>query len=630
MLQINVSLEGQLNPVNPGTAPSVTTTGPETPGLNRFGTRVFEKLKAGLYNVSANVITINGNPYDPVIIGSPVSIGNGRAGTVNIDYRIRKGIVTVTVTGLKPGEKGRIHLTGPENRVLELPNGVHPIEVNPGDYTVTADPTADADPAVSAPSVTVRGGQTSPVTVDYKPAKGTISVVVRGLPNGEKANISLQGPQPVSQPLPNGTHAVKVPAGNYAVTAEQKNGFTVTVTPPSVNLNPRGNQTVTVDYDYVTTFQYGIMRFTVSGLASGEQGEVTVMGNSLNFSKPLPNGTFELKVPAGTYQTSAAAVNGKTPTVSPATSTVAAKGTAEVTVNYGSNGAGGIKVKSYAYFPVTLYESGYKSVNEPLMDIVLEDNQYSTEEYWYVPYIYRTLVFSGEVPKRYEGKELLTPFGDNSDNDDEAKSRYKYLKPLDRGYAVGYFYHKHTDRTNPIHQKTTEYSKYQGLALNLDVPQAMKDSDPVTITVTSEPLGLNVWQNASDLSVRLGATYGTECNNKYYFKTYRAEHKPTGLQTLGFNDVIEQSQSCYQLFIHPQDRGTEYLLPTRSSIAKPGNSNYTINTTVGVLRKGNNAITIIPKLSMKTQDGHSDDHDVGNPSAYADTRIANLVNVRFN
>ena len=97
MLQINVSLEGQLNPVNPGTAPSVTTTGPETPGLNRFGTRVFEKLKAGLYNVSANVITINGNPYDPVIIGSPVSIGNGRAGTVNIDYRIRKGLSLIHI-----------------------------------------------------------------------------------------------------------------------------------------------------------------------------------------------------------------------------------------------------------------------------------------------------------------------------------------------------------------------------------------------------------------------------------------------------------------------------------------------------------------------------------------------------
>ncbi|ADY27578.1 hypothetical protein Deipr_2461 (plasmid) [Deinococcus proteolyticus MRP] len=352
-LQINVALEGNPNPSNPGVSPSVAASGPQDQSLSRFGTQVFEKLKPGLYNVSANTITIGGNPYDPVITGSPANIGKGRAGTVNVNYVERRGIMTITVSGLPAGQTGQVRVQGRENKTLpksiagipvidqpggafliNLKNGEYPIELLPGEYTVTAAGSGTLDAVVTPGTLAVRPGQNSPVSVAYAAAQGSATVQVRGLYSGEKTTVSLTSSAGTRQHTitGNGTgfDSANIPLnpGTYTISGSEISGRTLSISAPTLTIVPR--QTSLTMLSYASN---GTMQVTVKGLSAGEQGKVSVAGPQ-NVSQSLGEGTFSINLKPGSYTVSAEPVNGKTPTVTPANVAITSNKTAGVVVEY--------------------------------------------------------------------------------------------------------------------------------------------------------------------------------------------------------------------------------------------------------------------------------------------------------
>lgn len=327
-LQVNVLLDGQ-RPTGPAGVPAVASSGPGfSTTLNTWAVRAFENLPAGLYNVTASSFGYMGSTYDATVTGSPASIGNGRDATININYTIRRGTAVVTITGLPGSTTAPVTFTGAETKTVDLPVGVHRVDLKPGTYTVSAPGVGGMNATVSPTSLTINSGIDRSVSIAYAYPNGDLQVRVAGLPAGVQGGIHLRGLSNRDVNLANGTAMFSLPSGTYTITADPVPGYTAAVSPGSLTLAPRGSAAVTVTYTPIT----GTIRVTVQGLPAG-------MTTTLNWTGPetgtraTGSGVITLSgLTPGTYTFSGAMTAGYTS--SPKAVTLAAAATVDVDITF--------------------------------------------------------------------------------------------------------------------------------------------------------------------------------------------------------------------------------------------------------------------------------------------------------
>lgn len=254
-LGLNVTLNGEL--VAPATLrPTVYVSGPGlSTTVTTFGARVFDKIAAGTYVSSANPITVGNTIYDPRVGRSPARVGNGLQETTFVDYTIRKGRVTVQVTGLPtpPPSSGLVTFTGPETVQVPVQTGSQEIRLTPGTYGVNADPVGAYVPTVSTSTLTVGSTTNTVVTVNYAIPKGAVNVQVTGLPATYTggAFVHLSGSEMATVPAVNGSSTITLQPGQYTVQADDAGTYKPAISATVIQVN--SNQTTTVQITYTNT-----------------------------------------------------------------------------------------------------------------------------------------------------------------------------------------------------------------------------------------------------------------------------------------------------------------------------------------------------------------------------------------
>lgn len=343
-LQVNVLYNGSTTGPS-GVVPGVGVSGPGmSQNITAWTRRAFENLDAGTYSVSAPSIPSGELLYDATVTGSPASVGNGRQGTVNVNYLIRKGKVNVAISGLpSPGPaSSTVNFSGPDSTSLPAQNGTRQLELTPGDYSVSAGPVGDYEAEISDPSLHVTSLTNKTITVTYAVPKGDINLQITGLPTPPPATgyVRVNGPESKVVAAQTGSTTLNVKKGSYTVTADQIGEYEPSVSTSSVTVGKNTSTTVTVSY----ALPKGPLSVEVQGLPAGTAVPVSVSGpesTSLN----VPSGskaTASLK--QGTYSVSAPemSVGGTTYIPSPANATVTlGKSGANHVVTYAAGGAGG-------------------------------------------------------------------------------------------------------------------------------------------------------------------------------------------------------------------------------------------------------------------------------------------------
>ena len=186
-LQVNVLIDGQRSGPA-GFNPAVTVGGPAfNQTLSSLGITTYDHLAPGLYNVTAPSVTYAGGQiYDAVISGAPASIGNGRAGTVNVNYRLRQGTLSVTVQGLPTATNATVTITGASTTSATVQNGTSILNLLPGDYRLTSSDVTDSagnlyKATITPPDFKIMSGTTTNVDVSFW--KVTPADVPRDPPN---------------------------------------------------------------------------------------------------------------------------------------------------------------------------------------------------------------------------------------------------------------------------------------------------------------------------------------------------------------------------------------------------------------------------------------------------------------
>lgn len=192
--------------------------------------------------------------------------------------------------------------------------------VNASSFTYGAD---IYDASVTGSPATVGNGRDATVNVNYTVRKGAAVITVSGLPNGVTGPVTVGGQ---TFDLPNGTSRVDLQPGIYTVVAGSSADMNPAVTPASITIRSGQDSAVSVVYAYPK----GMLNVRVSGLPWGTQGGIHVRGPESR-DTTAGNSTVSFSLVRGTYTVTADPVNGYTPTVTPAVTSLTSSATVSVT-----------------------------------------------------------------------------------------------------------------------------------------------------------------------------------------------------------------------------------------------------------------------------------------------------------
>ncbi len=170
------------------------------------------------------------------------------------------GDLEIQIAGLPSGVPALVTVSNPRGFSRQVTEPAVLASLEPGDYTVSAEPvTADEltySPEPVDQSITVVAGERAIAQIGYNsPTTGSLAVTIVGLPIGVAAQVTVSGPGfPTPQQLTTGSTFAGLPPGSYVVTAGSVTGpagqpFDPSVAPAQpVEVVPGRGTTVTVTY----------------------------------------------------------------------------------------------------------------------------------------------------------------------------------------------------------------------------------------------------------------------------------------------------------------------------------------------------------------------------------------------
>ena len=222
-----------------GESAKVTVTGPLGTSYDVPYSVTVKQLVLGKYSVSASNVTSDGVVYTPSVTGGQFElVQDGQTVDVGVTYTPpATGQLQLNLAGLPSGEKGSIHLTGPDgfDRTLEQANGTGTIsDLKPGEYQVVVPEVVLAKQtytaSVQGAPVTVRFGRTSSVNISFSGATnvGNLSVLLKHLPEGASPDLTVTGPNGFSSTIDGSGVLADLKPGAYTINYPtfKQDGFT--------------------------------------------------------------------------------------------------------------------------------------------------------------------------------------------------------------------------------------------------------------------------------------------------------------------------------------------------------------------------------------------------------------------
>ncbi len=220
------------------------------------------------------------------------------------------GALEVNVTGLPDGVDANVTVSGPGgfSQVLTGSKTLGGLEA--GTYTVSAsDVTSGGVTFISSLTgspATVTAGQTATVSVAYAaqiPGRGALNVNIAGLPDGVKANVTVNGPNGFNQTLSASQTISNLEPGTYTVISSDviSNGktFKATISGSPATVSAGATAISSVSYA-AQAVQPGSLAVSITGLPGGVSANVTVRGPN-GFGRTLTSSAVLNGLELGSY-----------------------------------------------------------------------------------------------------------------------------------------------------------------------------------------------------------------------------------------------------------------------------------------------------------------------------------------
>ena len=237
------------------------------------------------------------------------SCGGPEGATGGLEPAPAKGSLSVAVTGLPGGVSALVRVTGPVGftRTLTASESLHGL--TPGSYSVSADSVTAAGhlwaPSPSAQDVSVAANAEAPASVQYMIVTGSLSIVVKGLPAGMAAALTLSGPEGFSKNIPATTALNDLDPGVYTLSAAPVTSSGSTWSPAlgSQSLTVNAGGSISAEVSYSGGGAPGSLNLRIDGLyvtqaaqrydgstplVAGRDGflRVFVLANEVNSAEP--------------------------------------------------------------------------------------------------------------------------------------------------------------------------------------------------------------------------------------------------------------------------------------------------------------------------------------------------------
>jgi hypothetical protein len=277
---ITASIEG----LPAGMTQPVQVTGPGGFSRTVAANETITGLAPGTYSLTGAPVTAGADQYR---VETPTQVQvtpSATPQTASVRYAITTGRLAVSFSGIPAPGSGTARVTGPGNFQRNVSGSETLTGLVPGTYTVTPNDitvsgvtygsaNGAAQVVVSASSV--------PATASfaYTITRGSLSVIVNGLPQSIPAQVTVTGPENFSQTVATTTVLSALKPGTYTILAAS--------TPAGVHVYAASNasQQVTVGASAVpaqATVTYslasGLMSLTVNGLPQTVFANITVTG----------------------------------------------------------------------------------------------------------------------------------------------------------------------------------------------------------------------------------------------------------------------------------------------------------------------------------------------------------------
>ncbi|MBK8250767.1 MAG: hypothetical protein IPK85_25740 [Gemmatimonadetes bacterium] len=327
-----------------GAAATATLAGPNAFSRTVQSGETVTNLAPGTYTVAAASVAVGPDQYQAGAAQQLVVAASLEPMPATLTYAIATGRLAVDVSGLPNGASAQVRVTGPDNFLRTLTASETILGLAPGTYFVTPITVAIAGvtwgPSTGPLTVVVAASSLpAQAAVRYAITRGSLSVVINGLPQSIPANVTVSGPENYSATVATTSTLTGLKPGTYTISAG--------ATPAGVHVYASSNasQQVTIaasatpsQASVAYALASGLVSLTVTGLPISVPATLTLTGPG-GFSRPFTEGALITGLTPGAYTLSAAiaqsgnsywAPNPASQTLNVVASTVAL----QATVNY--------------------------------------------------------------------------------------------------------------------------------------------------------------------------------------------------------------------------------------------------------------------------------------------------------
>lgn len=268
------------------------------------GNETLADLDPGTYPVVPEDVT--DGPATHTAQPTTASVVSDATDTVDIDYETVPGDLSVDVAGLPDDLDHDVELHDPDGSIVEdVPDDGQLTALEPGDYTLVADPIPDAPKTwkASEVDVTVTSGEVAEATVEYLTDAGSLTVEVDGLPPELFHAIDLVDETGTTTPVPQSGEMTAVEPGTYTLEVRDVDDGPATWTHAGDSIDELvvtsgKEKKVELDYELVPASWH----IDVRGLPEGVEAGVDVVGpdldttltDSTSFDDDLTPGTYSV------------------------------------------------------------------------------------------------------------------------------------------------------------------------------------------------------------------------------------------------------------------------------------------------------------------------------------------------
>lgn len=246
------------------------------------GDETLVELVPGSYDVE--VLDVAEEPATYTGDDATVEVVSDETTDVELDYGVVTGDIGVDVQGLDDGLDHDIELVDADGQsVADLPEDGELIDLEPGYYTLVADPVEEGPTTylASEVDVTVVSGEVAEATVEYLVDPGSLSVDVEGLSDGVHHDLRLVGADGAVTAIPQSGEMVAVEPGHYDIEAHDVVDGPATYSAGDVAdvvVNSGEETEENVEYEVVPA----VWAVDITGLDEGVDADVDVQGPGLD------------------------------------------------------------------------------------------------------------------------------------------------------------------------------------------------------------------------------------------------------------------------------------------------------------------------------------------------------------